>query len=284
MCFSSQAAASSAAMILDVDGEVAVHESGIVVEAADAGVDQPGHVLRAGWFSLSLVLGLIELAHQCRRVALRDGLAPQFGGHPAGAGAHPAAIHEAAGRRDRHNDHRAGRIGIVARDEGLIDPAASEGHTIGNAADNVGNHDRKKMPETRTPLKNPVSGRWLSILYCAFAGLAIVVLPFDPGIGLGEASLEGRVRLPAEGFLNEGVVAVAPGHAARGGQVIVTFELDAADRFGQADEVVDRDQLARTEVDRRGDQLVAVHNLVDAEDAVIDIHEAAGLFAVAPEW
>ena len=52
-------------------------------------------------------------------------------------------------------------------------------------------------------------------------------------------------------------------------------------RFDQVDKTVDRDQLVGTEIDRLFD--LAVHHHVDAPDAVVDVHEAAGLQAVAPD-
>ena len=48
-------------------------------------------------------------------------------------------------------------------------------------------------------------------------------------------------------------------------------------------QIFDRNQLGRTEIDGRGDQAVAMHNLVDAQHAVVDEAEAAGLGAVAPD-
>ena len=84
-------------------------------------------------------------------------------------------------------------------------------------------------------------------------------------------------------FFDERVVAVAAGHAAGGVEVVGALEFDAADVLGQGDQVVDGDQLAGAQVDRGGDELLGVHDLVDAVEAVVDIHEAAGLVAVAPD-
>ena len=79
------------------------------------------------------------------------------------------------------------------------------------------------------------------------------------------------------------VVAVAAGDALGGAEVVVPLEFDAADFLRDGHQFVDRDHLIGAEIDGRGDQLVAVHDLVDAEDAVVDEHEAAGLAAVAPD-
>src|ERR1022692_3288985 len=61
-----------------------------------------------------------------------------------------------------------------------------------------------------------------------------------------------------------------------------SMKLDAANGFHHSCQIVDRDQFARTEVDGRGNQPVAVHNLVDTEHAIVDEAEAAGLRSVAP--
>src|SRR5262245_60276566 len=49
------------------------------------------------------------------------------------------------------------------------------------------------------------------------------------------------------------------------------------------DELVDRDQLVGAEIDRRRDEIVAVHDRVDAFRAVIDVHEATRLTAITPD-
>src|SRR5438309_153081 len=114
------------------------------------------------------------------------------------------------------------------------------------------------------------------------AALATMVLIPDPLMGLTQAAFERRVRLPAELLLDERVIAVATGDPARGAEIVTSDELHAGDRLHFADELVDGHELAGSEVDRRCDQVVAVHDRVDALDAIRDVHEAPGLLAVAP--
>ena len=47
------------------------------------------------------------------------------------------------------------------------------------------------------------------------------------------------------------------------------------------DQLVDGDQLAAAQVERLG--VVALYDPLGAVDAVVDVREAAGLFAVAPD-
>ena len=67
------------------------------------------------------------------------------------------------------------------------------------------------------------------------------------------------------------------------GQVVFAFQLDAGDLFDLGEQLVDGDQLARTQVDRRGNQVVAMRDRSMPFDAVVDVHETAGLGAVAPD-
>jgi len=120
--------------------------------------------------------------------------------------------------------------------------------------------------------------------FLAFAGLARQVLLFDPGIGLGQPVVEGRGGLPAEHVQDHRIVAVAPGHAARGVELVLALQLHSGELLGQIDELVDRDQFARAQIDRRGNQPLAVGDHLDAAHAVVHIHEAARLRAVAPDF
>src|SRR5438105_2674722 len=62
--------------------------------------------------------------------------------------------------------------------------------------------------------------RAMRIANRALTGLAGVVLVLDPRVGLGEAFLQRRRRLPVERLLDESVVAVAARDAAGGVQVV----------------------------------------------------------------
>jgi len=117
----------------------------------------------------------------------------------------------------------------------------------------------------------------------ALAGLARGVLGLDPRVGFRETLVQGRVRLPLEHLLDEGVVGIASGHAQRRVQLVGALELHAGDLFHLADQRVDGDEFAGTEVDRRRDQIVAMRDHVNALHTVVNIHEAAGLLARAPD-
>src|SRR5450759_1409476 len=110
-----------------------------------------------------------------------------------------------------------------------------------------------------------------------FAGFAVGNLLFDPLIGQLEALLERHIRFPVQRLFDEGVVAVTAGHTLGGVQNVSAVQLHAANFFDVIHQSVDRNQLAGTQVNRDGDQVGGVHNLVDAESAVIDIHERTGL-------
>ena len=104
----------------------------------------------------------------------------------------------------------------------------------------------------------------------------------DPGVGFFEAGAEGDGGLPAEKFLDEGVVAAAAADAFGGVEFVVALEFDAGDVFDEVDELVDGDHFGGAEVD--GVEDVAVHDGLGAVDAVVDVLEAAGLVAVAPDF
>src|ERR1039457_4095370 len=117
----------------------------------------------------------------------------------------------------------------------------------------------------------------------ASAFFPVVVLLLDPRVGGGQALVQGRFWLPLEHFLDEGVVAVAAGDATGRVQVVMPFEFHARNLLHLGQQLVDGDEFAGTEVDRRGNQLVAVHDHVNAFHAVVNVHEAAGGRAVAPD-
>ena len=269
----------------DVRGEVAAFVIEAIIQPVDAGVDQPDHVLRAGRLGQARVLRGVELTHQRCGIACRQPVAPQPRRDLARAGAHAATIHEAAGRLQRHDHHRSGRGGVMLRNKRLIDPPAGKRHAVGQFADDVSNvhafsvstHQRLTLSRLHVHLTFHVS------VHRPLARLAIHVLLLDPGVGLRQAVAERRVRLPAQHRLDEGVVAVTAGDSTRGVELVLARQLHAADLLGQRDQVVDLDQFAGAQVNRRRDQLLAVHDHVDALDAVVDIHEAAGLRAVAPD-
>jgi prepilin-type N-terminal cleavage/methylation domain-containing protein/prepilin-type processing-associated H-X9-DG protein len=78
------------------------------------------------------------------------------------------------------------------------------------------------------------------------------------------------------------VVAVAAVDAFWRIELVVALEFDAGDVFDDVDELVDGNEFAGPDVQRFGD--VARGQLLCAVEAIIDIHEGAGLFAVAPDF
>src|SRR5437763_6043777 len=106
-------------------------------------------------------------------------------------------------------------------------------------------------------------------------------LIFYPGVSQGEAFAQTDGRRPVEFFLNQGVVAVAAVDAFGGAEIVVALQLDAGDLFDDVDGLVDGDELVGAEVERLVD--VALGDLPSAEGAVVDVHEGAGLLAVAPD-
>jgi hypothetical protein len=106
-------------------------------------------------------------------------------------------------------------------------------------------------------------------------------LVVDPGVGALHTVAQGHRGLPPVLALDQCVIAVAPSNSLGGGEVVVSLELDACDVLDDVDQLVDRDQLARTEVDRIGKVTLVEH--LDALDAIVHVHERAGLLAVAPD-
>ena len=106
--------------------------------------------------------------------------------------------------------------------------------------------------------------------------------PIDPVVGLLHAVTQANAGGPTQVLNDLGVVAVAAIHAFGSGEVVIVLELDAGDVFDHVVETFDRGQLVGTEIDRLED--VAVGDGEDSLDAVVDVHEAAGLLAVAPDF
>ena len=114
----------------------------IVIQPADARIDDPGHVLRPGRVRAVAVLEAVQFPDKFRPVTLRQALPPGLEGHPARAGGDTGPVHEMESRlqRDHHHGPRRGRV--EAGKEGLVDPAAGEGHAVRQAADDAGEGGR----------------------------------------------------------------------------------------------------------------------------------------------
>ena len=71
----------------------------------------------------------------------------------------------------------------------------------------------------------------------------------DPAVGPLESGLERELRLPAEQVGDHRVVGVAAAHALRRREVVVSSDLDPGDLGDDVDELVDRHQLRRAEIE-----------------------------------
>src|SRR3954468_10514200 len=100
----------------------------------------------------------------------------------------------------------------------------------------------------------------------------------DPAVGLFHAVPEADRRRPSELFLDERVLAAAPAHAFWRAQVVTPLQFHAGDLFDDVDQLVDRDELVAADVNRFAD--LARQQRTGAVEAVVDVHEAAGLFPV----
>ncbi len=67
------------------------------------------------------------------------------------------------------------------------------------------------------------------ILYDALACPAVSVLLLDPMVGGFQPFLERQVWLPTQDGFDHGIVAVAPGYAARRVQHVLALKLDSGD-------------------------------------------------------
>src|SRR5207245_2994505 len=111
------------------------------------------------------------------------------------------------------------------------------------------------------------------------AGIAVNHLVIDPAVGLLEAVAKAGVGLPAEDLFDEGVVGVAAVDALGGREVVVAFELDAADLLDDIDELIDADHFAGADIDWLDEVAPSEH--LRALEAIGDIHEGAGPVPVA---
>src|SRR5438094_7383577 len=105
-------------------------------------------------------------------------------------------------------------------------------------------------------------------------------LGVNPAIGLFHSCAQGDRWRPAEALLDERVVAVAAADALGRVQLVPALQAYAGDFLDDIDELVDGDQLVASEVQRL--RHVARHDAPCTGEAVIDVHEAASLPAVAP--
>src|ERR1700722_10620189 len=119
-----------------------------------------------------------------------------------------------------------------------------------------------------------VPGRMEDLLFGHFAE--------DPFIGFLETVAETDRWSPSEIFLYEGIVTVTAVDALGGFQVVTALELDAGDALDDVHQLVDGNEFAAAEVD--GFKNVAGQDGLSAFQTIINIHEAAGLVAVSPDF
>src|SRR5215471_9685404 len=108
------------------------------------------------------------------------------------------------------------------------------------------------------------------------------ILIVNPAIGLFQPCPQRSVWLPVQVLLNEGVVAVAAVYTFGSGQIVVALQFDPGKLFRQVNELIDGNRLAGAEIYRFENLRVQDH--VDALDAIVDEHEAAGLISGAPNF
>src|SRR5688572_11860652 len=107
------------------------------------------------------------------------------------------------------------------------------------------------------------------------------VFVVDPAVGPLHPVPQAYRRLPAQLPLDHGVVRIPAVDALGRPEVVRPLQLDAGDLLDDAHQLVHGDQLARAEVDRLQD--LAARDGQRPMDAVVDVHERAGLRAVAPD-
>ena len=114
------------------------------------------------------------------------------------------------------------------------------------------------------------------------SGSSVTELFLDPGVRLGNTVAKRSIRLPIQNLSDKRIVAVSAGDTLWGSQIILAHHANPCNCLNLADQFVDRKQLAGTEIDGRRNQFSAVHDHVNTFDAVVNIHEAAGLFPISP--
>ena len=115
----------------------------------------------------------------------------------------------------------------------------------------------------------------------AVFGVAGFHLVEDPSVGFFQSGAKGDGGFPAEFLFYQGVVAAAAADSFGGVELVGALEFNTGDVFDQVDELVDGNHFGAAEVDRLDDP--AFHDGLGAVEAVVDVLEAAGLKAVAPD-
>ena len=107
----------------------------VVVKPIDTGQYQTGHVLGARRLCRSIVLGRIQFSHQFHWIFVWQVPVPDLFRNSSGAGCHPSPVHKAAGGFQPDDHHGTRRRRVQLGHERLINPAASQCHSIWNPSD-----------------------------------------------------------------------------------------------------------------------------------------------------
>src|ERR1051326_9201556 len=108
--------------------EIPALVSGVIVQAAHAGVNQPDHILGSGRLGASGILGIIQLPYEFLAWPAGQNTVPQPQGYVSGAARHSRAVHEPPVWLETDHDHGTGRRRVPRGNERLIDPRSEE-HT-----------------------------------------------------------------------------------------------------------------------------------------------------------
>ena len=113
------------------------------------------------------------------------------------------------------------------------------------------------------------------------APIAFCHLIINPGVGFFHAIAQPRVRLPSQIFLDQRIVAVAAVDTLWRLQIIGALELNTGNVLDDIDQPVDGDNLTAAQIERFED--IAVQDGLRPFEAIINIHETAGLKAITPD-
>src|SRR5882757_1343989 len=102
----------------------------------------------------------------------------------------------------------------------------------------------------------------------------------DPEVGRRNSLAQCHLRLPLQHRAQPRIVTIPAAHALRLGEIV--HERDLLLRYPDHyfGKLINSDQLIRAEVERLS--IIRSHDAMNALDAIIDIHERAGLLAIPP--
>src|SRR6266487_3050468 len=106
-------------------------------------------------------------------------------------------------------------------------------------------------------------------------------LVVNPTVGFFQAVPQPDAWRPAQTLFDERVVAVATVHALGRFQVIIALQLHAGDPLDEIHQLIDGDQFVAAQVERFDN--LALEDGLRSFQAVVDVHEAAGLMTITPD-